>query len=156
MCTPGRDTSTSQTSTGNSESPERRKRMRWTKHCICPHPIICFLPLSFSDTQLSVFSAAHLFLGQEQVETPALGSFSCGEQPVRTSRGWGHQGLGLGKGKEEVLPSIMVALHQPQICMISEPGMLPVAAGPLSSLPRQISCELCEPPFWSEHHSSLL
>lgn len=114
---------------------EKKERMGWAKHCICPHPIICFLPLSFSDTQLSSFSAAHIFLRQEQVETPALGSFSDGKQPIRTSRGQGCQGLGLGKGQEEVLSSIMAALHQPQICMSSEPGMLPVAAGPLSSLP---------------------
>lgn len=77
--------------------------MERAKHCICQHPIISFLPLSFADTQLSGFSAAHLFLGQKQVETLAFGSFGSWEQPVRSLRGREHQGLGLGKEQEGVL-----------------------------------------------------
>lgn len=111
--------------------------MSWAKHCICLHPIICFL-LSSSDTQLSGFSAAHLFLRQEQVETPALGHFS--------GLGTAYENIsmaGASRFRAEGVAGGRVVLN----CAKN------AACGCWTTLTPP-SCGLCEPPFWREHHSS--
>lgn len=94
--------------------------------------------------QLSDLSAIYLFLRQEQGNPCPQQPQELGAACENTLGAVGERSLGLGKGQEEVLASLMAGCHQPQICMSSGLGMLPEDAGSLSLFPPLVCCGLLE------------